>query len=279
MDESSDVPQVVGVIEVRVHPEDRATLQRVERMVGEVMAGIDDLRAGIADLQTQVTAENDALGQLASDLQAAEATISQLQAAGAGAVSDADLESLATQVGAISQSAAAATAAATAAPAAPAAGGTAAPAGTDVGAGTSTDTGASGTAPAAPVDTSGTDTSGTAAPTDGTATDTSGSTDAPAGGTVDPTDPTATGDSSTATDRTVYTFGGDASTVDPQTWPTAPVVTDTGAPLYYFSGDTAAGQQNGAGLAGLWQVYTGATQPATAAAAPDAGTTPAAGES
>lgn len=64
-------------------------------------------------------------------------------------------------------------------------------------------------------------------------------------------------------DKTVYTFSGDPSQIDPAAWPASGFATDSAdgsasQPLYYFSGDTAAGQANGNGLSGgAWQAYTG----------------------
>lgn len=84
---------------------------------------------------------------------------------------------------------------------------------------------------------------------------------------TDPTDPgTPTTDpgapaAPTEDDRSLYTFDGDPGTVDPSVWPTAPYTTPDGAQLYYYSGDTAAGQSNGDGLAGQWHVYVGSTVP------------------
>ncbi len=56
---------------------------------------------------------------------------------------------------------------------------------------------------------------------------------------------------------TLYEFSGDATTVDISVWPVAPFKDSaTGAQLYYFSGDTAPGTQNGVGQPG-WTVYAG----------------------
>jgi Secreted repeat of unknown function len=57
-------------------------------------------------------------------------------------------------------------------------------------------------------------------------------------------------------------------------------VTAEGAPLYYFSGDSAAGQVNGQGLksfGGIWHAVQASGQPLTSAAAPPAATPKAAG--
>lgn len=69
--------------------------------------------------------------------------------------------------------------------------------------------------------------------------------------------------------KTVYTFAGDPSQVDPGAWPASGFETTEPTPqlLYYFSGDTAPGQANGNGLSGgQWVAYTGAVQAVAAAA-------------
>jgi hypothetical protein len=236
----------------------------------QIMAGIDDLNASIADLQTQVSAENAAVGTLVTELQGVEAQLAALQASGADAVTDQQLEDLATQIAAVSASASAAVAAIPAAPAAssgdttppagdttaPADGGTTAPAGGDASPDPSAGTDA-GSTDAPPADTAPTDTTG-----DGTAPADGSTVEAPA--------------------RSVYTFDGDVSTIDPNVWASAGVVTDTGEALYFYSGDTDPGDVKGDGLANAWHVYAGVqsappvADPAPGDAAPDAGTEPAA---
>lgn len=121
--------------------------------------------------------------------------------------------------------------------------------------------------PAAPVADPGagpTDPTGTSTPADpaGGA--------APAGGVTDPTATAPTGVS--VNERAVYTFSGDPATIDPTTWPAAPVQTEDSPPkqLYYFAGDSEPGEQNGAGVAG-WEVYSGSTQPTVAATSASVG--------
>lgn len=56
--------------------------------------------------------------------------------------------------------------------------------------------------------------------------------------------------------RTMYVTTMDASQVDPAQWEPAPFHTTDGRQLYFFTGDTAPGDQNGAEVAS-WTVYTG----------------------
>lgn len=73
--------------------------------------------------------------------------------------------------------------------------------------------------------------------------------------------------------KAVYTFDGDPATVDHAEWPDASQKTGDGAPLFYFSGDTAPGDAKGDGAGGGWHHYSGPTVPAggtTAAATPTA---------
>lgn len=64
--------------------------------------------------------------------------------------------------------------------------------------------------------------------------------------------------------QTVYQFTGRGA-VDLAIWPLASVQTPDGQPLYTFSGDTEIGQRSGEGVGGAWHVYTGPTQPVSAA--------------
>lgn len=68
-------------------------------------------------------------------------------------------------------------------------------------------------------------------------------------------------------ERSVYTFDGDPSTIDPQTWTLAQVQTtdEPARPLYLFAGDTAPGDVGGDGVQGLFHVYTGALAPVAGA--------------
>lgn len=233
----------------------------------EIMAAIDDLNAAVSDLQTQVTAENDALASVASQLQAASTQLAELQSqvAATGNVSADDLEALATTITGVAKSASDAVASTQpAAPVSPSdpsapsdpgvdpsAGGT--PADPTSGAGSVSDPGAVPADPAAPSD-----------PTAGTSADPSaGSTPDVPGGT---TDPSAVTSGSSEPVQAVYTFDGDPSTVDTTVWPASGFeTTDTPPrPLFYYSGDNGAGAgvANGDGVANAWHVYTGSVQPA-----------------
>lgn len=80
----------------------------------EIMAGIDDLRTNIATLEANSTAENTELADIVTALQSAQTSIAALQAtvAAGGAVTDADLETVAQSVATVAAGAAAATTAA-----------------------------------------------------------------------------------------------------------------------------------------------------------------------
>ena len=56
------------------------------------------------------------------------------------------------------------------------------------------------------------------------------------------------------TGETVVAGTGVTGTLSTFTRPEGTQVSYKGAPLYYFSGDTAAGQTNGQGLGGVWSV-------------------------
>lgn len=245
-------------------------LWRLERKVHGLMAGIDDLNAAVRDLQTQVTAENAELEQVAAALQASVGQIAQLQAqiAAGDGVTDADLETLAQTIAGVAQSAAAATAnAAAPAPAAPSDPGAPAP---DPSAPEPSAPAPDPSAPApdpAPVTDGGTAAPDPAAPPAGS--DPAGE-PAPAA----PSDPSGSGPiERPAASQSVYTFDGDASTVDSTVWPSTGLETTDDPPklLFYYSGDTSPGDTNGDGVASAWHLYTGSVQAVEAPADPSAG--------
>jgi hypothetical protein len=103
------------------------------------------------------------------------------------------------------------------------------------------------------------------APADPNATAPAPAADPSSGGSTSPADG-GTAPSVASTDdlqRSVYTFSGDASQVDGNTWPASGYTTgDTGDgnnyPLYYYVGDEVPGQATGNGLEdGAWNFYTG----------------------
>jgi len=97
-----------------------------------------------------------------------------------------------------------------------------------------------------------------------------GAASTPATGAGTPSTPTTPATSAPA--RTLYTFDGDASTVDHAEWPTAAFVTADGKALYYFKDDVAPGDAKGDAVGGVWHRYTGATNPAPTPAPTDGGT-------
>lgn len=203
-----------------------ALLLTVAEILEVVMAGIDDLNTSVANLEAAVSGESAELGQVVAGLQQATATIAQLQQqiqAGSGVTAE-QLDEVVGHLNTIAQGAAAATQSAQTAAAPPAPSPQPAPAP------------APEPAPAPAPE------------------------PAPAPASAPEPSPAAA-----QPDKTVYTFTGDPSLVDPGAWPASGFeTTDTPPrPLYYFSGDTAAGQQNGNGLSGgAWQAYTGPVQPA-----------------
>lgn len=240
------------------------------------MAGIDDLRSAVADLQTAEDAENAALSTIAASLADAESQITALQgqvASGTG-VSDSDLEGLAQTVASVAQSAkdavAAATAPAAPAPTDPGTGGTGgvdpgtgAPIDTSPGTGTPVDTGTPDAPPVDPGTPADPTDGGTPAPTDPTTPDPAAPAD-PGTPAPDPAAPDSGTAAPSSDQRSLYVFDGDPSTVDQSVWPLAPVETTDDPPkaLYFYAGDTAAGQANGDGLNGQWHLFNGLTQAA-----------------
>lgn len=87
------------------------------------------------------------------------------------------------------------------------------------------------------------------------------------GGTTPPSDPAAI----TSTDqleKSVYVYSGDSTTADASLWTASGFVTGDGSntPLFFFSGDTAAGTASGNGQTdqgGTWSFYTGPVQAAS----------------
>jgi len=71
-----------------------------------------------------------------------------------------------------------------------------------------------------------------------------------------PTSPAA------SAEKTFYTFDGDATQVNHDIWPLAPVKTPDGKALYHYVGDTNPGDKHGDGLNNVWHAYTGPTQAA-----------------
>jgi hypothetical protein len=235
----------------------RAILLELVRRQEDGMAAIDDLRAAVEDLQSNVSAEGQALSGVAQQLTQAEQQLTALQTAGVDNIAEQDLEAITATIAGVAQQAQAAVA-------------------------NLNTTG--GVAPALPTD-PGTVDPGTGAPVDpgtaGTPTDPVAPTDPTAGSPVDPTATDPAGGVAVSADRTLYVTTNDPATIDPATWPAAPVETSDDPPrqLYFFAGDTDAGQTNGSSVAGF-EVYDGATQSTVAAgggAAPDAGVAPDAG--
>jgi len=66
----------------------------------------------------------------------------------------------------------------------------------------------------------------------------------------------------TSAEKTFYTFDGDATQVNHDIWPLAPVKTQDGKALYHYVGDTNPTDKHGDGLNNVWHAYTGPTQPA-----------------
>jgi hypothetical protein len=255
-------------------------VELVERMEDQ-MAAIDDLRAAVQGVQDASASEHAELGAVVDQLGTVTSQLSDLQAtvAAGGGVTEADLEGVATTLTGIAQSAQTAV---QAAKDATTPGGVTPPAGTTTPAEAAGAPGAAGGGDAGgqinPIDPGtaapmgSTDPAPVAAPQGATPADPTGA--APVGGSaLDPSASAPTG--MQVDDRTRYVSPGDASQLDPTTWPSAPVQTTEDAPrqLYYFAGDTEVGQQNGAGVAGM-EVWEGETQPTVAAGAADEGAGP-----
>lgn len=69
-------------------------------------------------------------------------------------------------------------------------------------------------------------------------------------------------EASPAAEKTLYSYDGDATQVNHDIWPLAPVKTTDGKALYHYVGDTNPTDKHGDGLNNVWHAYTGPTQPA-----------------
>lgn len=217
------------------------------------MAAIDDLRTAVADLTTAAQAEHDELDAVVSALGNVEGQLTQLQTqiSQGGGVAASDLDAVTQSVSGIAAAARQAVESAKANPAVGSAGGAG-------GGGAPAPAPAPGPAPAPDPGT---------APAPAPAPDPGAPTPAPAPAPAPGPEPSAP-----ASDRPVYVFAGDVSTVDSTVWPSAGIETaePTPRPLFHYSGDTqnpdGSWTSSGDGVGGVWQRYTGPTQPVGGAA-------------
>lgn len=196
------------------------------------LATLEEVQASIDALSTAVDTETAELSTLATELSTANQEIADLTAkVNSGSnVTAADLDGLSTRLKGITDKASAAVAAVQ--PAAPAPDPGTAPAPTPD----------PGTAPAPDPGTPGNPGPQSPDPV-------------PAG------DPAAPATTTEGLDKTVYTFGGDLSTVDATAWQASGYDTPDGRPLFFFAGDTAKGDNNGDGQdGGAWVRYVGDVQ-------------------